>query len=212
VANFTTIVDKTLNFEGGYQAFPNDSANYNSLGQLVGTNRGISAIAYETYLGFPPTVSQIRAITPAIAKAVYKKLFWDKMAGDALLNDSVAHIMFDSYIATGSLKLSRQGIADAGGSVDQGNVPFNNYTVGVVNALNPQAVFNAVKQRNIDQRMWLAENNPSKYGMFLQGWLNRLNAITFSDVVTEVKKKGPVIIATLFFCPQFITTGKTETN
>lgn len=210
MANFATIVDKTLNFEGGYQAFPNDSANYNSLGQLVGTNRGISAIAYETYLGFPPTATQIHAITPAIAKAVYKKLFWDKMKGDEILNDSVAHIMFDSYIATGNLRLNRQGIADAGGNVDQGNVPYNNYTVGVINTLNPQALFNAVKQRNIDQRIHLAETQPSKYGMFLQGWLNRLNAITFSDVVTQVKKSGPVIIATLFFCPQYSITSKKE--
>ena len=212
MANFNTIAAATFNFEGGYQAYPNDSANYNSLGQLVGTNHGISAIAYETYLGFPPTASQMHAITTEIAKAVYKKMFWDKMAGDALLNDSVAHIIFDSYIATGSLKLSRQGIADAGGNVDQGNVPFNNYTVGVVNALNPQQVFDAVKQRNIDQRTALAESNPDKYGMFLQGWLNRLNAITFTDAVTEVKKNGPVIIATLFFCSEFTTTGKTETK
>lgn len=212
MANFATIVDKTLNFEGGYQAFANDSANYNSLGQLVGTNHGISAQAYESYLGFPPTVTQIKGITTNIAKAVYKKLFWDKMMGDYIVNDSVAHIIFDSYIATGNLKLSRQGINDAGGNVDVGNIPFNSYTLSNVNGLPPQLVFEKVKQRNIDQRIYLAESNPDKYGMFLQGWLNRLNAITFDDVVTEVKKNGPIIIATLFFCPQFITTGKTETN
>lgn len=194
MANFIDIVDKTLNFEGGYQAFPNDSANYTSTGSLVGTNRGISAIAYETYLGFPPTVSQMKAITPQIARAVYKKLFWDKMRGDELLSDSVAHIIFDSYIATGSLKLSRQGINDAGGNVDVGNIPFNNYTLGQIHAQPAQLVFEKVKQRNIDQRMYLASTDPDKYGMFLTGWLNRLNAITFEDL----KNSGP-IIATLFF-------------
>lgn len=200
MANFATIVNKTLTFEGGYQAFPNDSANYTTKGDLVGTNRGISAIAYEQYLGFPPTVTQMKAITPEIAKAVYKKLFWDKMQGDRINSDSVAHIMFDSYIATGSLKLSRQGINDAGGSVDVGNIPFNNYTLSQVNSLPAQPLFEAVKQRNIDDRKLLAQINPAKYGMFLQGWLNRLNAITFNDVIDAAKKNGPTIIAALFFC------------
>lgn len=194
MANFSTIVNKTLNFEGGYQAYPNDSANYTSTGQLVGTNRGISAIAYESYLGFPPTASQMQAITPGIAKAVYKKLFWDKMQGDKLKSDSVAWIIFDSYIATGSLKLSRQGINDAGGEVDTGNVPFNNYTLSQIHKLPAQVVFDAIKKRNIEQRTWLAESNPDKYGMFLDGWLNRLNNITFTDIATG----GSIIVVIVF--------------
>lgn len=194
MAYFETIVNKTLNFEGGYQAYPNDNANYTSTGALVGTNKGISAQAYEWYLGYPPTVAQMQAITVPIAKAVYKKLFWDKMQGDVLANDSVAHIIFDSYIATGNLILARKGINDAGGGVVETNTPFNNYTATTINNLNQQAVFDAVKQRNIDQRIYLAETYPDKYGMFLQGWLNRLCDITFSDIVAAAKDNAGKII------------------
>lgn len=46
-----------------YQKHPNDSGNYNSRGELVGTNYGVSAVAYEGVLGRPPTEADIRAIT-----------------------------------------------------------------------------------------------------------------------------------------------------
>ncbi len=181
MANYENIVGKTLTFEGGYQAFSNDSANYTSDKKLVGTNRGISAIAYEQYLGRKPTVADMKAITPAIAKAVYKKLFWDKILGDQIKNESVAHIIFDSLIATGNLKLVRQGINQVKpGSVDEGSAAFTAKTLGVVNTVDQGKLFEAIKALNVAQRKRLAEQNPDKYGMFLKGWLNRLNAINFS--------------------------------
>lgn len=198
MANYLSIVDKTLKFEGGYQAYPNDSANYTSAGTLVGTNRGISAIAYEQYLGRKPTVADMKAITPEIAKAVYKKLFWDRMAGDQIKNDSVAHIIFDSMIATGNLKLARQGINQVKpGSVEQGTSAFNAKTVGVVNSVDQKALFEAIKALNIAQRKRLAEQNPKKYGMFLQGWLNRLNDINFSGAAISIS--AIAIIAAIYF-------------
>ncbi|TNE80837.1 MAG: hypothetical protein EP332_06355 [Bacteroidetes bacterium] len=186
-ADYDSIVNKTFTFEGGYQNYSNDSANYNSRGELVGTNRGISAIAYETYLNRPPSVADMKAITATTAKKVYKKLFWDFMRGDQIKNDSVAHIMFDSFIATGNLKLVRQGINKVSSTkVTEKHVAFNDFTVRVVNGADQKALFNSIKDLNIQQRKALAEANPSKYAMFLKGWLARLDKITFTQAAIGI--------------------------
>jgi len=83
---FEFITSKTLSFEGLYQANSKDRANYTRSGKLLGTMRGISTIAYEQYLGREPILSEIKAITVEIAKAVYYKLFWLPMKGDLLKN------------------------------------------------------------------------------------------------------------------------------
>lgn len=185
MADFNSIASKTLVFEGGYQKFPNDSGNYTSTGKLVGTNRGISALAYEEYLGKEPTEADMRALTPEIAKAVYRKLFWDKrLNGDKITNQSVAWIFFDSLIQTGNNKLNRQAMNQVmPGVVQSGSANFNDYTVSQLNKLNQQKVFEAAKQINIDHRKMLAEQNPSKYAMFVKGWVDRINKINYTEVI-----------------------------
>lgn len=183
-ATFDSIISKTFKFEGGYQAFANDTANYNSLGQLIGTNHGISAIAYEQYLRRPPSVADVKAITTEIAKAVYKKLFWDKVQGDQLKNDSVAHIVFDSHIGSGGtgLKQVRKAINKTAGkslvSETSGSITSNE--ADIINSLNQQAYFDTLKEIRINFFNYLATSNPAKYQMFLKGWLNRLAQINFS--------------------------------
>lgn len=189
---FDSIVKKTFSFEGGYQNFANDTANYNSLGQLVGTNRGISAIAYEQYLKRPPTVADIKAITEGTAKAVYKKLFWDKVQGDLIKNDSVAHIIFDSHIGSGGTGLQqvRKAINMAAGKtvVSVNSAPLTVAEANVINSLNPSIFFNILKDARLAFFQYLADSKPEKYGMFLKGWNNRLAKINYSDVNSEKKK------------------------
>lgn len=190
---FDDIIDKTFTFEGGYQNFANDTANYNSLQQLAGTNHGISAIAYEQYLKRPPTVADIKAITKDIAKAVYKKLFWDKVQGDQLKNDSVAHIVFDSHIGSGGvgLKQVRQAINKTAGKpiVSIGTNPLTPGEAQIINGLNQEQFFNTLKQTRLSFFQYLADSNPSKYAMFLKGWFNRLAKINYSEITGDQKKK-----------------------
>ena len=75
MANFDRIVEQTFSFEGGFQNYTSDNANY-SCGQLAGTNNGISAIALQQYLGYCVTESDVRAVTKAKAKEIYRKQFW----------------------------------------------------------------------------------------------------------------------------------------
>lgn len=189
---FDYIVAKTLNFEGGFQNFANDSANYTRSGKLVGTNRGISAIAYEQYLGKEPTVADIKAITPEIAKAVYYKLFWLPMQGDQLKNDGVAWVIFDSYIATGNLKTARKGINLGLGKkvIQETAVPFNTFTVNAVNKGDSATLIKSVVKANVEQRKAIGNED------FIDGWINRLTKLQ-DNALQLVKNPITVIISTL---------------
>lgn len=196
---FEYIIAKTLNFEGGFQNHASDRANYTKSGKLLGTNRGISTIAYEQYLGKEPTLKQIKEITPAKAKEIYYKLFWLPMKGDSLKSDGVAWVIFDSYIATGNLKTSRKGINEAAGSkvITENAVPFNDFTLSKINAIDSTKLIKAIIEQNKIQRLSL--NKPE----FINGWLARLDKL--QNGALELVK-NPTIIATIvsivsvFFC------------
>jgi len=65
MANFDKVIDKVLINEGGYVNDPHDSGGE--------TNFGISKRAY-------PNVN-IKELTTAGAKSIYKKDYWDKVKG-----------------------------------------------------------------------------------------------------------------------------------
>lgn len=79
-ANYDACITKVLTYEGGYQADPNDSGNWTGCkvgaGTNKGTNRGISACSYPK--------EDIKGMTEARAKEIYRSDFWDAIQGDEL--------------------------------------------------------------------------------------------------------------------------------
>ena len=72
MASFQIFQATLKTIEGGYQAIVADNGNYNSLGQLIGTNHGISAIALEEYLGRVPSVSDMKNLSYSTALIIFK--------------------------------------------------------------------------------------------------------------------------------------------
>ena len=117
MANFEQAVVKVLRLEGGYQNDPNDMGNYNAYSAdgtfyrtysgrksntaRVGTNRGISAGLYSQLVGRAVTVEEMKAITEAKARDIYKRFFWDKMNGTAIRSQHLAEVIFDGYVNHG---------------------------------------------------------------------------------------------------------------
>lgn len=200
MADFLPILKKTFNLEGGYQNYSNDSANYNSKKQLVGTNHGISAIAYEQYIKRPPTVADMKAITKPIAAKVYEELFWKPLQGNLIKNDSLAHIMFDAFIASGYEGTKRIKIAINkyyGKKITpEVRTAITKSEIDSINKANPSKLFDIVKQGEIDNRNYLAKANTEKYGKFLKGWLNRLKQINYVDTL---KKKEFISVSFILF-------------
>lgn len=185
MADFGPILKHTFKWEGGYQNFPNDTANYNSLSQLVGTNRGISAKAWESYYKKPPTKQDILNITPELAKTIYKKMYWEPIKGDYIENQSTAALMFQAFIGSGYTGLNhiKEAVNDTAGKkvIPVTDKILTKQEAAIINKLPQQKFFDTLKQKRIAFFHYLAIKNPDKYAPFLKGWLNRIDTFVFSE-------------------------------
>lgn len=182
MAKFDLFIPYLLQVEGGYQAISSDSGNYNSLGQLVGTNYGISAKVYESWLNRVVTVSDMQKLSKSTAIRIYKDLYWNKLKANNINSQSVANIIVDHGVNAGlnsSVKITQKIL----------NTKFNfnlkidgiigNSTLTAINSVNAQKLFEEIKleRKNFYQSIG---------GVFLNGWLNRLNQFTFNDTKKKV--------------------------
>lgn len=201
MADFAPIFKFTQIAEGGYSAPADDEAGWCD-GKNIGTNRGISAIAYKGYYGVCPTVGQMQSLTVGQSEIIYKSLFWQKLRGDEIKNQNVAHILFDAFIASGYKGLQRDKKyinAVYGKEV----MPVNNSSltqadVALINNAPQQRLFDIAKAGEIQARKDVAAANPEKE-QFLKGWLLRLDKINFTPLQAAVSyaKRNWIPIITL---------------
>lgn len=188
MANFDEILKQTFTFEGGYDARANDKGNFNSRGELVGTKLGISAPVLEDYLKRPPSVADVKAITPAIATDIYRRKFWLPIKGDKINSQSVAHIIFDAFVNSGGsgLKLSKNATNKVAGKevVQFNSKAFTDQDVTEINKLNANALFDQIKTDRYEYYRKLVSANPERYSIYAKGWNNRVAAFYFSDPIT----------------------------
>lgn len=200
MANSKIEIEKTFNREAGFQNFANDRANYVN-GFLIGTNHGISAQAYGTFYKKVPTIADIKALTTDQAELIFKALFWDQVNCDNINNQSVAALMFQFIIGSGTSQLSDiKDIANSthGSAVLVSNdLPITKADTVFINGID-QAKFHANMKawrfsyydrvvaysildwekkhgRKITDKEAMTETSKQ----FLQGWKNRLNGHIF---------------------------------
>lgn len=93
---FLAAVTMTLQHEGGFQCVRTDRGNWTSgqigVGELRGTNRGISAMRYPT--------ENIRGMTEARATELYHRDYWCVVRGDEL-PPAIAVGVFDFAVNSG---------------------------------------------------------------------------------------------------------------
>lgn len=167
--------------EGGYQNLPGDSGNYNSLGQRVGTNFGISARFYESIIGRPPTIADMKALTLARANQLYKIHFWDDIQGDTLINQSVANIIADHAVNAGEYPIGKQVqliLKNKFGKTLTIDGDIGPKTAQLINSVDQAQLFEAIKDAR--EQLYLSIG-----GQFLKTWLARLDNFVF----TAEKKK-----------------------
>ncbi|CAB4218294.1 Protein of unknown function DUF847 [uncultured Caudovirales phage] len=92
--------------EGGYTDVRDDAGNWTGgkvgVGDLIGTNKGISAPVLCAFLGRKATVTDMKNLSDAVASAIYKKNYWDVIRGDELLHQEEANSIYDSAVNMGS--------------------------------------------------------------------------------------------------------------
>jgi lysozyme family protein len=199
MAIYDSAAQKTLKIEGGYGKNPLDPGNWTGgkkkVGQLVGTNHGISTFSYIDYYHRIPTEQDMRNITRDDAYTIFKVLKWNMIKGDAIQNQAVAELFFDGVVNHGHGVKLMQGVL---GIAKDGVVGMK--TLQAINAANPQSLYNAYKERRRVYYHQLVQADPENVE-FLDGWLKRLDQ--FKDYAEENSSEivGIVVgIALLFFC------------
>jgi lysozyme family protein len=196
MANFDISVTRVLEKEGGYQSNKKDRGNYvtqqgnwahgkypftsndGSKLLLIGTNKGITAPGFYDYLGRLPTVAEMKNISDATVKDIYKQKYWIPIKGDLINNQAVSDILLDGAVNQGVGYMSRalQRILKV---VVDGNI--GNITIAALNKTNQGALYVAIKNNRKARYREIAKQ-PGQND-FLDGWITRVNS--FKDYISN---------------------------
>lgn len=91
-ANFATCLRLTLAYEGGWSDHPSDPGG--------ATMKGVTLKTYSDWLGRLATKAELRAIPQAHVEAIYRRWYWDAVAGDSL-PAGLDLVAFDAAVNSG---------------------------------------------------------------------------------------------------------------
>lgn len=170
MASFYTYLPLLQQVEGGFQKNPNDKGNYNSKGDLVGTNYGISARFYEGIIGRPPTEADMRAITKAQAQKIFLDYFWNAQKADQIVSQAIANTVIDHQVNAGDgVRLAQRVLNNHfrfNLSVDNQVGPN---TLNALNSVDPGKFVTIYNEARADHYRRIGN------ATFLEGWLVRLS-------------------------------------
>jgi lysozyme family protein len=90
--NFDKCFELMLAHEGGYVHHEKDPGGP--------TNHGVTQRVWEEWLGRPVSEKEMRALTPAMVKPLYKRKYWDACRADDLVA-GVDYVVFDVAVNSG---------------------------------------------------------------------------------------------------------------
>lgn len=169
MANFETAVHLVLDVEKGYVNDPNDPGGE--------TNCGI------TKRDFPD--EDIRNMTPARARVLYKARYWDPLGLDGLLDQRVANKLLDMAVNTGTRTAARS-FQRALNYVLPGRPVDVDGRVGPSTLARANAIPDSAGTGPTQELVWLAlcayaaaryielvEGPDTRFDTFARGWLVR---------------------------------------
>ena len=175
MASFYQYLPLLLRVEGGYQKHPQDSGNYNSRGELVGTNYGISAPVDEDWIGRPPSEADMRSMQKQTAQKIYKEWFWNRIGAGQIKNQSLANIIADHAVNAGiggaGRLVQRVLNEDFGFSLAVDGM-IGPKTRAAINSVDAELLHNAIFQARKEFYLRIG-------GVFAEGWLIRLGKFVF---------------------------------
>jgi len=195
MADYKLLLDHIAKWEGTMGSDPRDTcADYPSdyvmpsgkyKGYKVHTVKGICFMTWKSNapkLGFDPSTKGFINMTKSQWASVIKNIFWDGRNLDKVNSQKIAELIFDSTWGSGfggssSLVKYMQRLV---GVTDDGDI--GNITIAALNKeTNTPDKENILYKKLWDFRMsflkQLAVINPIRYGSFLNGWTNRMNAL-----------------------------------
>lgn len=172
--DFKLAVQSVLSHEGAFTDNPADNGGP--------TNYGITLDTLRLYRGTDVTKDDVRSLTVVEAMDIYKKLFWDKIRGDELVNP-VAFMVFDVAVNSG-VGLSIRNLQRAVGTTVDG--VMGPKTLALTNCKSSPAVKQLLVELTTSRLLVMARHDDC--ATFGRGWFRR--AITCYDQAAELLKGG----------------------
>lgn len=161
-----------LKMEGGYQNRPDDNGNYNSCGELAGTNMGVSAVALSTFYDRCVQAPEMKALSKEAAFDFYAWYF-DYYRLYQVENQEFAQLLMNNTMGspTGAAKSEQRALNRMGYSVSvDGN--RGTQTIQALNDAwrkNPTGIYNTVREE------WIKYLQSINKPQFMDGWMYRMN-------------------------------------
>lgn len=148
---------EVLKHEGGFVNHPKDPGGM--------TNLGVTKTTWEEWVGHPVDEKAMRALKPADVATMYKRKFWDKIAGDELPL-GIDYCVFDAAVNSGPGRASKwlQGVVE----VDMDGL-IGPKTLAAVKSFNPEQFISDYCKR----RLSFMQDLPT-WSTFGKGWTKRV--------------------------------------
>ena len=170
MADHKKLVPFVLKHEGGVVNDPDDAGGF--------TNKGITLKTFRSIYGKDKTKEDLINITDEQWGHIFKAYYWDKFNADKIESQSIANMSVDwAYNAgVGTVAKKIQNIIGTkpDGIIGSGSLKLIN------TAQDPKELFEQIKAARIMFYKKLVEKKPTN-AKFLKGWLNRTEAIKFTD-------------------------------
>lgn len=162
---FDAAFERLIGHEGGYTTNPADPGNWTGgacgVGECKGTRYGVSAASYPTL--------DIKGLTLDAARAIYKRDYWERIAGDRL-PPAVAFVVFDAAVNNSVDRAAR--LLQASLDLRQDGV-IGPATLAAVAKQPPMVLAIEI----VAQRAWFMSRLPT-WRTFGLGWSRRLAALS----------------------------------
>mgnify|MGYP003657230111 CR=1 FL=1 len=159
-SNFEKALAHVLESEGGFSNHKLDPGGM--------TNLGCTKAVWEEFVGHPVSEADMRALTPADVAPLYKRKYWDRVAGD-LLPSGLDYAVFDAAINSGPGRAAKW-LQEVAGVPADGSI--GKQTLAAIDAFSPLEI---IAQYN-DKRLQFLEALPT-FATFGRGWSNRVSAV-----------------------------------
>jgi lysozyme family protein len=158
--NFHSALAHVLKSEGGFVNHPKDPGGM--------TNLGCTKNTWEEYVGHPVSESDMRDLTPELVAPLYKRKYWDKVAGDDLPS-GVDYAVFDAAINSGPGRAAKW-LQEVVGVTADGSIGK-----GTLAAVHTMDVQDLIAKYN-DRRLQFLEGLPT-FSTFGKGWSRRVSEV-----------------------------------
>ena len=172
MADFRELIPFILRWEGGFVNDPHDRGG--------ATNQGVTLTTYAAYRqkkGYASTtVDDLKRMTSAEWREIFKTLYWDRWKADRIRSQSVADILVDWVWASGAwgVKIPQRLLG-----VDPDGI-VGPRTLAAVEACEPRSLFGRIKTARLQYIDDICRRTPANE-RFRRGWVSRINDITFTE-------------------------------